>query len=166
MLRRYGFIGVDRDGQSGSKRFGADGGISLLIAGANDSVPGLSIQPERAGQFLFEPRRWSFLPKRRVYRALLDHVSFAASGITPIWSAASGRTVIGWWRRGSQRTLIVGLDLVEELVRYTQGDPAKVQTATDKTLWGMGHERPAYLFDDNIVRGYEMVPWADRLGGK
>ena len=165
MLRRYGFVGVDRDGRSGSKRFGADAGISLLVVGANDSVPGLSMQPERAGQCLFEPRRWSVLPKRRAYRALLDHVSFTASGLTPIWTAASGRPVVGWWTRGSQRTLVVGLDLVEELVRYTHGDPAKVETAKDKTLWGLGdHERAAYLFEDNIVRGFEMVPWADRLG--
>jgi hypothetical protein len=72
---------------------------------------------------------------------------------------------LGWWTVGRRRHLLVGLNVVEELVRYTQGDPDKVRTYADKSLWKTGgHERSTYLYDDNIVPGYELTPWADRLG--
>jgi len=63
------------------------------------------------------------------------------------------------------------LDIVEELLRYTHGDPKKVATATDKTMWRradlqgpLAPERATYLYEDNIAPGYEMMPWADNLG--
>jgi hypothetical protein len=55
---------------------------------------------------------------------------------------------------------------VEELIRYTQGDPGKVTSSVDRTLWGYGNERSAFLYEDHIVPGFELVPWADRLGYK
>ena len=82
-----------------------------------------------------------------------------------IRSTPEGRAVLGWWTVGRRRHLLVGLNVVEELVRYTQGDPDKVRTYADKSLWKTGgHERSTYLYDDNIVPGYELTPWADRLG--
>ena len=154
VLRRYGWFAPLPQAE-----------IALLIATSEaDRLPGLTTRREPPGSFLFEARRWRVLPRRRAYRALLDHVSFSGPELTPIWTTRDGRMVVGWWQRGAQRCLLVGLDLVEELIRYTQGDPAKVHTARDKTLWGMGHERPAYLYEDHIVRGSEMTPWADRLG--
>ena len=174
VLRRYGCYALDED--SPSSRFAAavvaepgspipDAAIVLLIVTRDTApLPGLTCRAEPPGNFLYESRHWRVLPRRRAYRALLAHVSFSGSGLTPIWTTRDGRTVVGWLQRGAQRCLVVGLDLVEELVRYTQGDPAKVHTARDKTLWGSGHERPAYLFEDHIVRGSEMTPWADWLG--
>jgi hypothetical protein len=153
VLRRYGVI--------------ADAAVNAVTVIADldaaSRIPQLSARQERPGEFLYDVRRFRLL-RRRQYRALLDHLSFAGPHLTPIWTTSSGRVVIGWLEHEGRRTLLVGLNVVEELVRYTQGDPQKVFTAVDKTLWGTGHERTAYLFEDHIVAGSEMVPWADRLG--
>jgi hypothetical protein len=176
VLRRYGFLGIDPDGTPVGDRFNVcslgpgsalpETPVSLVIADRSDrdALPGLTQARVPGGSWLYERRAFPFLPRRRRYRALLDHAGFFGPDLTPIWTTARGHTAIGWWQHAGRRHLLVGLDLVEELVRYTQGDPAKVMTAKDKTLWGFGHERAAYLFEDNLVRGSEMEPWADRLG--
>lgn len=151
------------------RRFGvaANEIVEAIVVVADEAAAranGVECRRESAGNVLYDIRRFRFLKPRRQYRALFSHLSFEGTGLTPIWTTADGRTVIGWLDRDGRRRLIVGLDVVEEVVRYTQGDPEKVNTAVDKTLWGVGHERPAYLFEDHIVPGAEMVPWADNLG--
>ena len=179
VLRRYGFLGldIDRDGSPVTDRLRvvhwawdpapvSGDAFSVIVVDRSDGEPlsGIDVQIERGGGFLYEPRR-SWIGRRRpVYRPLLSHVSFSGGALTPVWTTRSGRTVIGWWAQGGRRHLIIGLSVTDELVRYTQGDPGKVSTAPDKTMWGVGHERPAYLFEDNIAPGYELVPWADQLG--
>src|SRR5690606_32410050 len=98
------------------------------------------------------------------YHALLDHVSFGGEGLHPIWQTADGRTVLGWWDRQGKRSLLVGLKVAEEIVRYTHGNPARVTYSGNRNLWGGPHEQPAFLYDGHVVRKYESVPWADRLG--
>jgi hypothetical protein len=177
VLRRYGFLGLDTEGTSitdrlrivnvalESPQWDRDG-MSVVFADQMNiaSIEQLDPKDESAGTFLYEPRQAWFQRRMPAYRSLLPYVSFSSEALTPILSTREGRTVIGWWESNGCRNLIVGLRLVEELVRYTQGDPRKVITAKDKTLWGSGHERSAYLFEDNIVPGYALVPWADRLG--
>ena len=94
----------------------------------------------------------------------MPYVSFAGNDIEPIWVTAEDRTVIGWWRHEGRRDLLVGLDVVGEIVRYTQGDPKQVKVAENRSMWGFGHERPVYLYKDNVHPDYELEPWADRLG--
>lgn len=183
VLRRYGFFGLDSEnnGAPVTRRLRVVGpsleamtdatassvpALTLIIAPDASAVrlAGLRAYQEPAGGFLYTPRRSWFARRPPAYRPLLAHVSFSGEGLTPVLATKDGRTVIGWWQHNGQRHLIVGLNVVEELVRYTHGDPTKVETARDKTLWGHGHERSAYLFEDHIVRGYELSPWADRLG--
>jgi len=95
---------------------------------------------------------------------MLGATSFSGPGLTPVWVTDRGRAVIAWWENRRHRYLLVGVDLVGELVRYTQGDPRKVATVKDKTMWGYGHERPMYLFEDHVVAASELTPWADELG--
>lgn len=178
VLRRYGFFGLDVDdaGESVTSRLRVTKTIpdqisckdvlTVVLAGDPDSqgFDGLHAQIEHPGSFLYEPRKHWFLSPTAAYRPLLDYVSFSGNSLTPLLVTANGRAVIGWWVCEGYRYLVIGLRVVDEIVRYSQGDPDKVITAKDKTLWGFGHERPAYLFEDNIVRGHELVPWADRLG--
>ena len=178
VLRRYGYYGyaaqpaadageldVARtgwdDGEPSSKRAGV-----LFVAPADDlHIAGLDCRIEPAGGMSYPTRRRWFRRPKPIYHALLPHVSFSGSSVEPIWITETGRTVLGWWHPREERAcLLVGLQAVEELVRYTQGDPEQVERAVDKTMWGHGHERPAYLFDGNLVPRSELEPWADRLG--
>ena len=179
VLRRYGFLGLDGDNDGapitrdlrlvhaslGTLQFSRDTCSIVLADGpAMGPLHGLDARAEPGGSFLYTVPRFSFLGRKTAYRPLLPYMSFYGEGLTSIWTTKCGRTVVGWWDQGGRRHLLVGLRVVEEIVRNTQGDPRKVLTAQDKTLWGAGHERPAYLFEDNIVQGQETVPWADRLG--
>jgi glycosyltransferase involved in cell wall biosynthesis len=179
VLRRYGFFGLDvgNGGKPITARFGvvhaslepipASPPATLVIIADRpdiDSLPGLGVQAEPAGGLLYDRPAGGRRGGAR-YRALLPAVSFSGAAVTPIWMTESGRAVVGWWERYGRRDLVIGLNVVEEIVRYTQGDPNKVATVADKTMWGSAdHERPAYLFEDNIAAGHEMTPWADRLG--
>ena len=184
LLRRYGFWELDVDRGSGSitprlsilnPAWGdvlpsGDAAAAIFVDGARRAPPGLISRAELAGQLLLQPARL-FRSAAPIYRALFPHVSFSGPGLTPIWTTPSGATVIGWWTVGGQRHLVVGLDVVEELVRYTQGDPSKVATCMDKTMWkhsglpaALAPERSTYLYDDHVLPGYELTPWADNLG--
>lgn len=102
--------------------------------------------------------------RRPNYHALLPHVSFEVRGsLRPIWVNDAGRAVVAWYGSGARRTLLIGLDVVEELVRHCQGDPAKISVAT-KGGYGFDFERPTYLFADHILADYTTWPWADYLG--
>jgi hypothetical protein len=175
VLRRYGFLGLDHDGSSVSSSLSitnaalenippSAGGLSVIIVDRGAKLDGLRVRDEVEGGFLYKPRASWFEKRVPFYRCLSPHLSFSGKSLIPILSTRRGRTVVGWWDHNGRRHLVIGLKIVEEIVRYTQGDPRKVVTAKDKTLWGFGHERPAYLFEDNIVPKHELVPWADRLG--
>jgi len=125
-------------------------------------VADVTCQVEPAGQLIREPRAW-FRKRTPAYRPLFPHVSVSGRSVIPFWVTPRGRTVIGWLGE-SRRRLLVGLNVVEELIRYTQGDPGKLASSADRTLWGYGNERSTFLYEDHIVPGFELVPWADQLG--
>ena len=177
ILQRYGFYGLQpKDGNSITPRLAIEQQPSESNSSAPNAcravfafspgwdLPGISWKAEPAGQILYRPGRWWPGSRAPVYRALLPHGSFSGPALTPVWTSAEGRTVIGWWNYRGKRQLLVGLDIVEEIVRYTHGDPHKVTLCVDKTLWGYGNERSAFLYEDHVVSGFEMIPWADRLG--
>jgi hypothetical protein len=179
VLRRYGFLGLDakRDGQPITSRLRVTNAAfedilsspdttSIIVAdcSAVQGFHGLDVRDEREGGLVYKAGRTWFGRRVPAYRPLLPYVSFSGEALTPVLSTADGRSVIGWWSNRRRRHLVIGLQVAEELIRYTQGDPRKVVTAQNKTLWGFGHERPTFLFEDHILSGYELVPFADRLG--
>jgi hypothetical protein len=146
-------------------------GVLRFGRGTGDGSP-LDVRPEPAGQPLFDGR-----PERRfdrglayfrrpepVYHAVLPHASVDGPGVTPVLLNESRRTVVGWRETGGGRELLIGLPVVEELIRRTHGDPRQVEVCEDKSRWGYGHERPNYLYEQQLVAGRHDVPWADRLG--
>jgi hypothetical protein len=60
--------------------------------------------------------------------------------------------------------LLVGLDVEQEIVRYRQGAPRRVEAIDRKARFGTHTERANDLFDDHIIPGLATHPWADYLG--
>jgi hypothetical protein len=77
---------------------------------------------------------------------------------------AAGEAVVVWHGHGAARRLAVGLDIVEEVVRYRQGDPGRVNSARVKSAFGFEFERANYLFDEQLSSRYPTTPWTDNLG--
>ena len=73
------------------------------------------------------------------------HASDRLGGaMRPVLIDAEGIPAWGWAER-APGVLVVGTDLAGDLVRYRQGDPgARPPT---EALWGIGGERPIYLFE-------------------
>jgi hypothetical protein len=178
VLRRYGFFGLDPDEGRGAVTSrlaivnpslddpSLDRGIprAIFLEPEGADLPGVDCRAEPAGKLLFAARRRMLRARETVYHPLLEHVSFRGEGIVPLWQTSEGRAVLAWWEHGGQRDLLVGLQVAEELVRYTQGDPARASFPGNRNLWGAGHEQPAYLYEGHVVAGHELEPWADRLG--
>ena len=127
---------------------------------------GISATPEPSGVTYWSAyeRPWFPWPRSPIYRTLLPHLSFSGAQIVPIWKNAAGRTVIAWWTSGRHRMLLVGLDVESEIIRYRQGDPERAESQSVRSAWGFEWERPAYLYDGQILPDYATTPWADRLG--
>jgi hypothetical protein len=129
------------------------------------STLGLDCKIQPGQRFVYSTTRrfWmNWLTPR--YYCLLPHISFTGRGNVPIWRDAEGRAVLAWLERGSRRDLVVGMSVVEELIRYTHGDPEQTRRDVNRSAWGYGHERPVYLYDHNLAPGKDTTPWADHLG--
>jgi hypothetical protein len=179
VLRRYGFFGIDAAQGThtvcGTVAFAAwrmaDPGLKpappLLQVARGKARPGseLDVRVESGQQLLWtsEPRSW-FKRRRPAFHALLPHVSFAGPGIRPIWSTSQGRAVLAWRDGADGRALLIGIPVVEELVRHTQGDPTEAERSGVKASWGFSHERPNCLYESQLHGRYRTLPWADFLG--
>jgi len=153
-----------------SPHFGG-GAVGELIVCVDDkhhpALSGTQCHDESGGQCYYAgspKRRWLFAQPQPAYRALLPHTSFTGEMLEPVWVNESGRAVIAWLKGAPHRTLLVGLDVVAEMVRYRQGDPRRVESGCDKNALGFDFERPIYLFAEQILPAHRTVPWADRLG--
>jgi hypothetical protein len=179
VMRRYGFFALDVDHGSGSttSKFKVINTCfdevypcktlrtAVFVGGPDDArVFGLEGKREHRGALLKQPKRNWLRRRCSLYRPLLDFVSFTGAGLTPLLQTEEGRTVVGWVANSSHNLLVIGLDVVEELIRYTQGNPERVRFDGNRNLWGAGHEQPAFLYDGHLASGYESEPWADKLG--
>lgn len=99
-----------------------------------------------------------------VYHALLPHLTFEGKGIQPVWVNRAGRAVVAWHVANDKKTLLIGLDVEEELIRHWHGNPLDVNDVQDKSAFGFAFERPNYLFDAQLDKNHRTQPWADNLG--
>ena len=179
MLRRYGLMlpadvtaesmrndwGVAQGEQAG-EQVGLTDTTQVVIAATSATFEALGIhaQLESPRQLLYPTRRWWNLRKPQPsYHALLEHVSFDPRQVEPVWVNAAGRVVVGWLHTRGRKVLLVGLDVSEEIIRHTQGDPAQLDHP-DKAKFGFAFERPNYLFDAQLHPQHRTQPWADLLG--
>lgn len=138
--------------------------VASLESRAADLGCRVHVEP---GRKLYYARRRQFrlFPSRTIaYHALLPHTTFSGDGVTPVWVNDAGRAVIAWYQGQNGKALLIGLDVEEEIIRHRQGDPVRVEEAGSKGGFGFDHERPNYLFLDQIVPQYRTQPWADNLG--
>lgn len=168
VLRPYG---VRSPHVGGTPVAGRPPAHDTVVCASGRDIPGqadVQRHDEPGGQFYYAwqaKRRWSFRRPRPTYRALLPHASFTGDAVEPVWVNDAGRAVIAWSKGDdAHRTLLIGLDVVEEMIRYRQGDPGKVESSCDKGGLGFEFERPFYLFSDQVLPAYRTVPWADHLG--
>jgi hypothetical protein len=179
ILRRYGFFGVGgvQGDAGGAPRLTAwrfahteeTGATSPVLLQAGDgrtpAADALDVWVESGRQLLWDrqPRRW-LTGRRPAFHALLPFLSFSGPGLRPVWTTADGRAVLAWREHDGARQLLIGIPVVEEVVRHTQGDPRQAEVATTKACWGFPHERPNYLFEGQLHPDYPTMPWADSLG--
>jgi hypothetical protein len=141
-------------------------GFRILLAwGAGADLP-VSMQEAAAG-VAYHPadrRRFRLRAPVPAYHAVLRHRTFGGDGLRPVWVDGSGRAALAWLEAADGRKLLVGLDVVNEVVRHRQGDPERVELDVRKAALGFQFERPLYLFEAQLLPGHRTQPWADRLG--
>lgn len=171
LLRSYGYIGPTQ----------ADGGPRPYHVGVHPMGPGACLwevsvagstsvdstiqwRQEKANALLYRPRTWLPARRRPAYRPVLPFLSFRGPGLKPLWCTADGWAVVAERSLGGRRSLLLGIDFVEEIVRYRQGNPARIQSGSYRGGFGFDTERPNYLYDGQVLSVAPTVPWADRLG--
>lgn len=91
-------------------------------------------------------KAWSF-------RTLHSYLSFSlAEGleyVPLVFDKESNSVWFSFSHRG-QNYLVMGTDLIEDLILFRQGDPNQVHEKADRSLWGFKFERPVYLYDTLI----------------
>jgi hypothetical protein len=116
-------------------------------------------------EYVEEPRRYGRAPDGTpAFRPVGGHVTFVGRAVAPIWADDDGRAVLAWHEDAGRRTLLIGVDVAEQIVRLRQGDPDRVLTDDDRARYGFDWERPNYLFEPQLDADHPTIPWADRLG--
>lgn len=142
--------------------------LELGRPGERSGVPRLEFRKEVERRLLYPAaRRILFRDGKPAYRTLFPSASFSGPDLDPVWQTKDGRPVLAWYRKGGPSpSLILGMDAIEEMVRYRQGDPAKAdrRKASDHGDSVGQPERSTYLYEDQVLPEYAAVPWADRLG--
>ncbi|QOZ33058.1 GNAT family N-acetyltransferase [Bradyrhizobium sp. CCBAU 53421] len=99
------------------------------------------LQAEMAGQ-----KPWKRL------RTLRSYMRFAAAEGVPVVTDDEGRAAWLRLRTAAGGSMIfAGTDIVSDLVRYRQGDPAAANKRPTEPLWGIAGERPNYLFEGQLA---------------
>jgi Acetyltransferase (GNAT) domain len=87
-------------------------------------------------------------------RTLHPYLEFSSSdseaSLEPVVVNQRGSAVWAWRHHGAGGILLVGTDLARDLVRYRQGDPSAVVRNLNREAWGLGGERPMYLYEEQL----------------
>jgi hypothetical protein len=163
LLRTYGFIAANTSQQTLFEQ--------MRISALKEDFANLSLDVfvEPAHQLYYSRSGSSILRyflRRRppIYHALLPHLSFAGDGLRPVWVNSAGRAVIAWHPFNGRKKLLIGLNVVDEMIRHRQGNPENVLKKRERSAWGYDNERSLYLFEEQLLSDYRTIPWADNLG--
>ena len=167
LLRSYGLINFPVQVQDSSVNF-SQSQSAIIFVSEEVNLAGLNIRKHvESGRQLYYPRtkiRNVLKSPSPVYHALLPHITFTGEQVEPVWVNEAGRAAIAWYKGQNTKTLLIGLDVEEEIIRHRQGDSAKVEQSKYKGGYGFDYERANYLFEDQILPQYRTQPWADHLG--
>lgn len=84
------------------------------------------------------------------YRTLHPFFCFEGQGVGLVMDAEE-RAVWFFSSQGAGGILLIGTELIADLVRYRQGDPEKAKNRPHETIWDIAGERPVYLFQNQIA---------------
>jgi hypothetical protein len=99
------------------------------------------LQADRAG-----PKAW------RRLRTLHSYMGFTSAEGVSVISDGEGRAAWLYLSTAARGQIIfIGTDVVSDVVRYRQGDPAVVTTRPTEPVWGYAGERPNYLFEAQLA---------------
>lgn len=107
---------------------------------------------------------WLIRSRRPVYKPLNDYADISLPGAVSLVKGPGGGVLVAACQQFERRVLWTGVDIVEELKRYLQGDPEKVRTTEFKGGLGFNDERPIYLYESQLDEKKRSEPWADNLG--
>lgn len=96
--------------------------------------------------------------KRRQLRSFYEAYSFSSPEGEALLTAPSGEAVWLSVSVGKGFVLLVGSDLVNDILRFRQGDPTQAEVGQSGDLWGFSNERPNYLFEGQL----QGLPKGDR----
>ena len=97
----------------------------------------------------------------RQARTLHDVRVYEGERTEAIATVGDGRPCWVRLQKNDCTVLLIGTDLGGDLIRYRQGDPARTTHRTDAPMWGIGGERPLYLYEEQIPAGTEHERQAD-----
>lgn len=148
---------------------GAAGQAVIFLSSQRCNQSQIETRIESRRQYVYHAdqrtRWWQRRALYPVYRTLLPHITFNGPNIEPLLVTEHGHVVMAWQKSSDERTnLLIGLNVIEEIVRYRQGDPAKVDSQDVRSGFGFDFERPYYLYRDQIDLHFPHFPWVDRLG--
>jgi hypothetical protein len=89
-------------------------------------------------------RAWERLRSFHPFRTL------RSEGDAAVVSTLEGDPVWVWRQTPDGGELLIGTDLIADLVLIRQGDPAAALNRPTEAQWGIAGERPTYLFEDQL----------------
>jgi Acetyltransferase (GNAT) domain len=84
-------------------------------------------------------------------RTLHSYLHFLAEEGVSVVSDDEGHSAWLCVRAGRAPIVFVGTDIVADVIRYRQGDPAAAKNRPTQAMWGIPGERPNYLFEAQLA---------------
>jgi len=140
------------------------GTLILLLQPTEDVCTGLDIRlgkqtaPHWQGQY-----RRDALSKTYGLRGIAAACTYEGDELQPAATSNSGASVWAWKSIGRGGVLLIGSDLVGDVLCFRQGDPARKPIDDELAKWGYSGERPNYLFDGYVDQNHPHDRPADWL---
>jgi hypothetical protein len=158
MLRVFGIVTLPRELNiaSGGGNDLADTDLSIIISPSEDYCRkfGISMNSLPITKLNFE------IPKRKLtgqlgsLRSLHTYSVFEIGGsdhnVEPILLDGLGNIVWLCIRQDSRVILVIGTEVVEDIIRFRQGDPLQATERNNSSAWSFDFERPNYLFESQL----------------
>lgn len=138
------FVCPDQDALGTYLMSCSDGDVAILLQpdGGSCSLLGLTLLGEITPPVALKDVQLGKLRLRTLHRTFL----YEGPGVALV-ADDLGRAAWIWMPRGHGGVLVIGSDVVADLIRYRQGDPKQAAYSRGADLWGIKAERPNYLFE-------------------
>ena len=136
-----------------------DGAVTIKFANTETLIPSGEFEQRRADRTLLavagQGLAWGQLRSFHSEKVWLD------DGLVPVVVDGEGQAVWAWSPSEQGGSLLIGTDLVADLILIRQGDPLAAANRPTEPLWGIAGERPNYLFEAQLDPGRPFERLAD-----